>query len=98
MIRAFGPPTLSAQQVLELNRSLWQRDQAATFAICDSGDRCTGHVFVNLTSVRRATVGYWLLPEARGNGFGDACAEARLPVGASRAIAGSARSVYRALE
>jgi [ribosomal protein S5]-alanine N-acetyltransferase len=69
VIRAFGVPSLSAEQVLEQNRSKWGEGEAATFAICDTSDLCVGHVFVNLTSMRRATIGYWLLPEARGKGL-----------------------------
>jgi ribosomal-protein-alanine N-acetyltransferase len=69
VIRAFGLPTRSAEQVLELNRSRWEQDEAATFAICDNDDRCLGDVFVNLAGQGRGNVGYWLLPEARGKGL-----------------------------
>ena len=69
MIRAFGVPALSAERVLERDRGRWGQGESATFAICDTSDRCVGHVFVNLTSMRRATIGYWLLPEARGKGL-----------------------------
>jgi [ribosomal protein S5]-alanine N-acetyltransferase len=69
VIRAFGHPTAPAEQLLELNRSRWDRGEAATFAICDAAGSCIGHVFVNLTSMRRGSVGYWLLPEARGKGL-----------------------------
>jgi [ribosomal protein S5]-alanine N-acetyltransferase len=69
VIRAFGRPTMSAEQLLELNRSRWDREEAATFAICDSTGSCAGHVFVNLTGMRRGSVGYWLLPEMRGEGL-----------------------------
>jgi len=69
VIRAFGHPTFSAEQLLELNRGRWDRGEAATFAICDQADECLGHVFVNLTAERRGSVGYWLLPEARGKGI-----------------------------
>lgn len=30
---------------------------------------CVGHVFVNLSDAGRGSVGYWLLPEARGKGL-----------------------------
>jgi ribosomal-protein-alanine N-acetyltransferase len=60
---------MSGEQLLELNRSRWERGEAATFAICDATGSCVGHVFVNLTGVRRGSVGYWLLPEARGKGL-----------------------------
>jgi RimJ/RimL family protein N-acetyltransferase len=44
---------MSAEQLLELNRSRWDHDQAATFSICDATGAC---------------VGYWPLPETRGKG------------------------------
>jgi [ribosomal protein S5]-alanine N-acetyltransferase len=69
VIRSFGRSTLSAKQLLELNRSRWAEGDAATFAICDTAEHCVGHVFVNLTTSRRAGIGYWLLPEARGKGL-----------------------------
>jgi RimJ/RimL family protein N-acetyltransferase len=69
VVEAFGATNLTARQLLELNRSRWASGEAATFAICDSADSCLGHVFVNLGASRRATVGYWLLPEARGKGL-----------------------------
>jgi ribosomal-protein-alanine N-acetyltransferase len=69
VILAFGQPTLAAEEMLALNRRRWAQDEAATFAICDASDRCLGHVFVNLTSMERATIGFWLLPEARGKGL-----------------------------
>ena len=55
VIRAFGRPTLTAEQLLELNHNRWNQDEAATFAICDPGDRCLGHVFVNLHGRDEAT-------------------------------------------
>jgi RimJ/RimL family protein N-acetyltransferase len=69
VIRAFGRPTLSAEEVLGLNRSRWDQGEAATFAICAPADSCVGHVFVNLANMGRGTIGYWLLPEARGEGL-----------------------------
>jgi ribosomal-protein-alanine N-acetyltransferase len=60
---------MSGEQLLELNRSRWERGEAATFAICDATGSCVGHIFVNLIGVRRGSVGYWLLPEARGKGL-----------------------------
>jgi [ribosomal protein S5]-alanine N-acetyltransferase len=69
VIRAFGRPTISAEQLLDLNRCRWDRDEAATFAICDARGDCVGHVFVNMGGTRRGSIGYWLLPEARGRGF-----------------------------
>ena len=69
MVGAFGRPTMSGEQLLELNRSRWDRGEAATFAICDASGSCVGHIFVNMSGVRRGSVGYWLLPEARGKGL-----------------------------
>jgi ribosomal-protein-alanine N-acetyltransferase len=69
VIRAFGRSALTAGEVLDRNRALWQRGEAATFAVCERSGDCAGLVFLNLTSRRRATVGYWLLPEARGKGL-----------------------------
>jgi RimJ/RimL family protein N-acetyltransferase len=68
VIAAFGRATDTARGLLQLNRDRWQRGDAATFAICDDADRCVGHVFINLGADRRGTIGYWLLPEARGRG------------------------------
>ncbi len=68
VIAAFGRATDTARGLLQLNTERWQRGDAATFTICDDADRCIGHVFVNLGADRRGTVGYWLLPEARGRG------------------------------
>jgi RimJ/RimL family protein N-acetyltransferase len=69
VIRSFGHPTLSARELLDLNRRRWNDGESATFAICDSVDACVGHVFVNLARAGRGSVGYWLLPEARGKGL-----------------------------
>jgi ribosomal-protein-alanine N-acetyltransferase len=69
VIRAFGWPTGPAQELLDLNRRRWADGTAATFAICGAADECAGHVFVNLSTQRRGSVGYWLLPEARGKGL-----------------------------
>jgi [ribosomal protein S5]-alanine N-acetyltransferase len=68
VIRAFGGPTAPAQELLDLNRRRWDDGTAATFAIC-AADECAGHVFVNLSAARRGSVGYWLLPQARGKGL-----------------------------
>jgi ribosomal-protein-alanine N-acetyltransferase len=69
VIRAFGRPTAPAEELLDLNRRRWDDGAAATFAICDAADECVGHVFVNLSGAGRGSVGYWLLPEARGKGI-----------------------------
>jgi [ribosomal protein S5]-alanine N-acetyltransferase len=69
VIAAFDHPSATAEQVLQLNRDRSTRGIGPTFAICDAGDRCLGHVFVNLGGERRGTIGYWLLPEARAQGL-----------------------------
>jgi RimJ/RimL family protein N-acetyltransferase len=69
VVRSFGYPTLSAEELLELNRRRWDDGQAATFAICDAAGACVGHVFLNLADADRGSIGYWLLPEARGKGL-----------------------------
>jgi RimJ/RimL family protein N-acetyltransferase len=67
VVRWFGQPTTSARDVLELNRARWLDGSRPTFAICAADDRCVGHVWVNFTDNDAVgTVGYWLLPEARG--------------------------------
>ena len=60
---------MSAEGLLELNRSRWEHAEAATFSICDANGGCVGDVFVNLSRKRRGSVSYWLLPEARGKGL-----------------------------
>ena len=69
VIRSFGRPTLTAEQLLELNRRRWDDGVGATFAICGAANDCVGHVFVNLGGALRGSIGYWLLPEARGKGL-----------------------------
>jgi RimJ/RimL family protein N-acetyltransferase len=69
VVRAFGRPTGSAEDVLELNRARWRDGTGPTFAICDARGACVGHAFVNVGPDRRGSVGYWLLPEARGKGL-----------------------------
>jgi RimJ/RimL family protein N-acetyltransferase len=68
VLRWIGPRTESAREVLERNRRRWIDGTGPTFAICDPDDVCIGHVWVN-TEESAATVGYWLLPEARGRGL-----------------------------
>jgi RimJ/RimL family protein N-acetyltransferase len=69
VIRWIGAATMSAREVLELNRSRWLDGSGPTFAICGADDRCIGHVWLNHHGDDRWTVGYWLLPEARGKGL-----------------------------
>ncbi len=69
VVRWFGKPTMSAREVLELNRARWVDGSGPTFAICGPDDRCVGHVWVNIGPGTGGAVGYWLLPEARGLGL-----------------------------
>jgi RimJ/RimL family protein N-acetyltransferase len=69
VVRWVGPVEHSAREFLELNRSRWSEGTGATFSICDPKDECGGHVWVELQGSGRGSVGYWLLPEARGKGL-----------------------------
>jgi RimJ/RimL family protein N-acetyltransferase len=69
VLRWVGPVEYSARQILELNRSRWAEGTCATFSISDPKDDCGGHVWVELQGSGRGSVGYWLLPEARGKGL-----------------------------
>jgi len=70
VIRWFGQPDASAAEVLALNRQRW-RDGSPTFAVCEIDDVCVGHVWINRTTQDPAvgSIGYWLLPAARGQGL-----------------------------
>jgi len=69
VVRWVGPTEHSAREVLEHNRARWASGTGATFSICDPNDACLGHVWLNVADGMRGSVGYWLLPEARGKGF-----------------------------
>jgi RimJ/RimL family protein N-acetyltransferase len=69
IVRWVGPSEHSARELLELNLTRWTGGTAATFSVCDSNDACLGHVWVDVADSHRGSVGYWLLPEARGKGF-----------------------------
>ena len=69
VIRWFGQPTMSAREVLDLNRGRWLDGSGPTFAICGADDQCLGLVWVNFGPDADGVVGYWLLPEARGRGL-----------------------------
>ena len=71
VIRWMGTSEHPARELLELNRTRWTRGTRATFSVCDPNDACLGHVWVevDLADSHRGSVGYWLLPEARGKGF-----------------------------
>jgi RimJ/RimL family protein N-acetyltransferase len=70
VVRWFGAPDMGAAEVLALNRRRWAAG-SPTFAICEQDDRCVGHVWMNLApdDVTTGSVGYWLLPNARGRGL-----------------------------
>jgi [ribosomal protein S5]-alanine N-acetyltransferase len=70
VVRWFGRPDSSALDLLAKNRRRWANG-SPTFSICDPGDVCVGHVWVNVrdTDARAGYIGYWLLPSARGRGF-----------------------------
>jgi RimJ/RimL family protein N-acetyltransferase len=71
IVRWMGASDHPARELLELNRTRWTRGTRATFSVCDPNDVCLGHVWVevDLPHSHRGSVGYWLLPEARGKGF-----------------------------
>ena len=69
IVRWVGPSKHSARELLELNRTRWTGGTAATFSVCDPNAACLGHVWVDVADSHRGSVGYWLLPEARGRGF-----------------------------
>jgi RimJ/RimL family protein N-acetyltransferase len=68
--RWFGKSRLSALDVLERKRSGWLDGTSASFAVCDAHNDavCLGQVFIEPGEDRRADLGYWLLPTARGSG------------------------------
>jgi [ribosomal protein S5]-alanine N-acetyltransferase len=70
VVRWFGTPDSSAMDVLALNRERWA-DGSPTFCICENDDICVGHVWVNVhaSDATMGSVGYWLLPPARGHGL-----------------------------
>jgi len=70
VVRWFGQPDSSAMEVLILNRRRWA-DGSPTFAICETDGACVGHVWVNVRTddSSSGSVGYWLLPMARGRGL-----------------------------
>jgi ribosomal-protein-alanine N-acetyltransferase len=69
VVRWFGQPELPATEISELNRERWRSGWGATFAIYETDDRCVGYVWVNLSKPRKGSIGYSLLPEARGRGL-----------------------------
>ena len=66
--RWFDNSGVSVQDVVGRSSGRWETSEAAEFAIVDDG-RCVGSIWLHVGPSSRATVGYWLLPEARGKGF-----------------------------
>jgi RimJ/RimL family protein N-acetyltransferase len=66
--RWFDNSAVSVREVVERSSGRWERSEAAEFAILDSG-RCMGSIWLDIGPSGRSTVGYWLLPEARGKGL-----------------------------
>jgi RimJ/RimL family protein N-acetyltransferase len=71
VVRWFGASADSADQVLRRNAERWADLSGPTFAICLPDEQCVGLVWVNRAADRPGlgSVGYWLLPEARGRGL-----------------------------
>ena len=70
VVRWFDQPVSSAADVLALNRARWA-DASPTFSICEQDLACVGHVWMNRSTsdTTAGSIGYWLLPEARGRGL-----------------------------
>ena len=70
VVHWIGPPRGSAEDVLRLNEQR-RRDGSPTFSICDAEGRFAGLVWVNVArrGASVGSIGYWLLPDARGRGL-----------------------------
>ncbi|HEX5012912.1 MAG TPA: GNAT family N-acetyltransferase [Candidatus Limnocylindrales bacterium] len=70
VVRWIGPPEGSAADVLALNRRRAARG-SPTFCVCEGDDRCVGLVWMNRNAddPSSGSIGYWLLPAARGRGL-----------------------------
>jgi [ribosomal protein S5]-alanine N-acetyltransferase len=66
--RWFDNRGVSARDVVERAVSRWQSGEAAEFALLDL-EECVGSLWLTLGADGRASVGYWLLPRARGKGI-----------------------------
>ena len=66
--RWFDNRGFSARDAIERAAARWQSAEAAEFALVDV-DECVGSLWLTLGTDGRATVGYWLLPHARGKGL-----------------------------
>jgi RimJ/RimL family protein N-acetyltransferase len=69
VVRWIGRAEGSAADVLALNRQRWACG-SPTLSICERDGQCVGLVWLNVREADRTTgsVGYWLLPTARGRG------------------------------
>jgi [ribosomal protein S5]-alanine N-acetyltransferase len=70
VIRWIGPTQGSATDVIALNRERWASG-SPTLSICERDGSCVGLVWINVRDADQTTgsVGYWLLPRARGQGL-----------------------------
>ena len=70
VIRCIGPTEGSATDVIALNRQRWASG-SPTLSICEPDGTCVGLVWINVRETDESTgsVGYWLLPKARGRGL-----------------------------
>jgi RimJ/RimL family protein N-acetyltransferase len=70
VVRWIGAPRPSAEAVLAENDERWA-DGSPTLSICELDGTCVGLVWMNRRASDAATgsVGYWLLPAARGRGL-----------------------------
>ena len=70
VIRWIGPPEGSAQDVLVQNKERWAQGWP-TLSICELDGTCVGKVWMSRPEGDSSigSVGYWLLPVARGRGL-----------------------------
>lgn len=70
VVRWFGQPDSDATDVIALNRRR-AADGSPTLSICEGDGACIGLVWVNASGADATvgSVGYWLLPGARGRGL-----------------------------
>jgi RimJ/RimL family protein N-acetyltransferase len=70
VMRWIGPPDRSPQDVLLQDDERWAQG-SPTLAICEPDGTCVGKVWLSVSETHPATgsIGYWLLPVARGRGL-----------------------------